>query len=149
VGLLGWWVGRGEGDPSGHLLRVQPDFSRYVATAVSPRDITELLPVGTPALPLLPLPVRGVCDGEGAWKGVWGADGREAWREQVVGWLVDGQCVCVCGVCVCMVEWELWGRCLCVGGRCKGWAAEERGVHHARRASAAERADALCVAGLV
>ncbi|EFN57162.1 hypothetical protein CHLNCDRAFT_51231 [Chlorella variabilis] len=44
VGLLGWWVGRGDGDPTGHLLRMTTDFGRYVATAYTPRDVTDLLP---------------------------------------------------------------------------------------------------------
>jgi hypothetical protein len=45
VGMLGWWVGRGDSDQMGHLLRVTPDFCRYVASAYTPRDITSLLPV--------------------------------------------------------------------------------------------------------
>ncbi|KAL4854555.1 Protein EXECUTER 2 [Chlorella vulgaris] len=44
VGMLGWWVGRGDSDQMGHLLRVTPDFCRYVASAYTPRDITSLLP---------------------------------------------------------------------------------------------------------
>ncbi len=45
VSAVGWWVGRGNGDPCGHLLRITPDFSRYVGQVYSPRDLTELMPV--------------------------------------------------------------------------------------------------------
>ncbi|KAI7835685.1 hypothetical protein COHA_010424 [Chlorella ohadii] len=44
VSAVGWWVGRGNGDPCGHLLRITPDFSRYVGQVYSPRDLTELMP---------------------------------------------------------------------------------------------------------
>jgi hypothetical protein len=43
AGLPGWWVGRGEGgDAAGHLLRVTPDFGRYVAHAFSAANLAEL-----------------------------------------------------------------------------------------------------------
>jgi hypothetical protein len=43
AGLLGWWVGRGEGeDAQGHLLHVTPDFGRYVAHAYTGANIAEL-----------------------------------------------------------------------------------------------------------
>jgi hypothetical protein len=45
VGLSGWWVGRGTGDSLGHLLRVTPDFGRWVGQVYTPRDLTDLLPV--------------------------------------------------------------------------------------------------------
>lgn len=40
--LLGWWVGRGEDDAVGHLLRITRDFGRLVGTVYSARDITDL-----------------------------------------------------------------------------------------------------------
>ena len=45
MGLSGWWVGRGTGDSLGHLLRVTPDFGRWVGQVYTPRDLTDLLPV--------------------------------------------------------------------------------------------------------
>ena len=47
AGLLGWWVGRGSGagdeqDFQGHLLRVAPDFGRYVGQAYTAQDIVRL-----------------------------------------------------------------------------------------------------------
>lgn len=42
---MGWWVGRGSGDPCGHLLRITPDFSRFVGQVYTPRDLAEILPV--------------------------------------------------------------------------------------------------------
>lgn len=42
AGLLGWWAGKSEGDPHGHLLRVTADYSRYMGHAFTPRDLAEL-----------------------------------------------------------------------------------------------------------
>ena len=50
MSAVGWWVGRGSGDPCGHLLRVTSDFSRFVGQVYTPRDLTELLPVRVAAL---------------------------------------------------------------------------------------------------
>lgn len=46
VGLLGWWVGRGEDDSTGHLMHISTDFGRYVGQVYSPKDIQDLMPVG-------------------------------------------------------------------------------------------------------
>lgn len=40
--LLGWWVGRGEDDAVGHLLRITRDFGRLVGTVYTARDITDI-----------------------------------------------------------------------------------------------------------
>lgn len=42
AGFMGWWVGRMESDPYGHLLYISPDFGRYVAHAYSGVNIAEL-----------------------------------------------------------------------------------------------------------
>ena len=39
---MGWWVGRGEGDAKGHLLRVTAGYSRMVGQAYLPKDIAEI-----------------------------------------------------------------------------------------------------------
>ena len=39
--MLGWFVGRGEDDPHGHLLRVGVAYNRYMGHAFSARDISE------------------------------------------------------------------------------------------------------------
>jgi hypothetical protein len=39
--MLGWFVGRGEDDPHGHLLRVGAAYNRYMGHAFSARDISE------------------------------------------------------------------------------------------------------------
>ncbi len=38
--VLGWFVGRGEDDPHGHLLRVSTAYNRYMGHAFSARDIS-------------------------------------------------------------------------------------------------------------
>ena len=38
--MLGWFVGRGEDDPHGHLLRVSTAYNRYMGHAFSARDIS-------------------------------------------------------------------------------------------------------------
>ena len=42
VGMLGWWAGRGEGDPHGHVVNVSADFGRYVAHAYTGTNLAEL-----------------------------------------------------------------------------------------------------------
>lgn len=42
TGLVGWWVGRGEGDAQGHLLRVSAGYSRFVGQAYLPKEIAEV-----------------------------------------------------------------------------------------------------------
>ena len=39
--MLGWFVGRGEDDPHGHLLRMGVAYNRYMGHAFSARDISE------------------------------------------------------------------------------------------------------------
>ncbi|GAB4812968.1 hypothetical protein N2152v2_000014 [Parachlorella kessleri] len=41
VGLLGWWAGRSEEDSTGHVVRVTPEFGRYVATAYTARELAD------------------------------------------------------------------------------------------------------------
>ena len=38
--VLGWFVGRGQDDPHGHLLRVSTAYNRYMGHAFSARDIS-------------------------------------------------------------------------------------------------------------
>ena len=40
--LMGWWVGRGEGDSQGHLLRVSAGYSRFVGQAYMTRELAEV-----------------------------------------------------------------------------------------------------------
>ena len=40
--MLGWFVGRGENDPQGHLLRVSMAYNRYMGHAFSARDIHDV-----------------------------------------------------------------------------------------------------------
>lgn len=42
TGLMGWWVGRGEGDARGHLLRVTAGYSRMVGQAYLPKELAEV-----------------------------------------------------------------------------------------------------------
>ena len=39
---MGWWVGRGEGDSQGHLLRVSAGYSRFVGQAYMTRELAEV-----------------------------------------------------------------------------------------------------------
>jgi hypothetical protein len=41
VGLMGWWAGRGEDDAVGHVVRITPEFGRYVAQAFTARDLAD------------------------------------------------------------------------------------------------------------
>ena len=40
--LMGWWVGRGENDSQGHLLRVSAGYSRFVGQAYLPKELAEV-----------------------------------------------------------------------------------------------------------
>lgn len=42
TGLMGWWVGRGEGDSVGHLLRVTAGYSRMVGQAYMSKEVAEV-----------------------------------------------------------------------------------------------------------
>ena len=40
--IEGWWAGRGEDDPYGHLLFVQQGFGCYKGAAYLPRNLMEI-----------------------------------------------------------------------------------------------------------
>eukprot|EP00955_Chlamydomonas_euryale_P066814 359650-Chlamydomonas_euryale.AAC.21 len=40
--LAGWWAGRADGDPIGHLLHIAPEYGRWTGRALRSRDIAEL-----------------------------------------------------------------------------------------------------------
>ncbi|KAG1660345.1 hypothetical protein FOA52_014398 [Chlamydomonas sp. UWO 241] len=40
--LAGWWAGRADGDPVGHLLHMGPEYGRWTGRVLRPRDIAEL-----------------------------------------------------------------------------------------------------------
>ena len=40
--IKGWWSGRGEGDPFGHLLHVSHSHSSYVGRAYHPNQLLDL-----------------------------------------------------------------------------------------------------------
>lgn len=42
TGLIGWWAGRGENDPYGHLLHVSPGFGCYIGRAYLPKSLFEI-----------------------------------------------------------------------------------------------------------
>lgn len=42
TGLIGWWAGRGENDPYGHLLHVSPGFGCYTGRAYLPKSLFEI-----------------------------------------------------------------------------------------------------------
>jgi hypothetical protein len=48
IGLMGWWEGRGEDDAVGHVIRIMPDFGRYVAQAYTARELAEITVSPTP-----------------------------------------------------------------------------------------------------
>jgi hypothetical protein len=41
-GIVGWWAGRGEQDPYGHLLHVSAGYGCYTGRAYLPRQLTEI-----------------------------------------------------------------------------------------------------------
>lgn len=40
--LMGWWAGKGENDPYGHILHIEPAFGCYLGRAYLPRQLFEI-----------------------------------------------------------------------------------------------------------
>lgn len=47
TGLVGWWAGRGEDDPYGHLLHISAGYSSYTGRAYLPRQLFEIRVCGS------------------------------------------------------------------------------------------------------
>lgn len=61
TGLAGWWAGKAEDDPIGHLLHISREYNRWTGRVFRPRDIAEMKlnkpqPFLGRSLPQRPLP---------------------------------------------------------------------------------------------
>jgi len=62
--LQGWWAGKAEGDPNGHMLHIGPEFGRWTGRAYTSSDIAEVCGLRESGSPLMRLRTRGAISRE-------------------------------------------------------------------------------------
>ncbi len=60
----GWWAGSAEGDPTGHVLHIGPEFGRWTGRVYTAGDVAELFGLREASSPLARLRTRSMISRE-------------------------------------------------------------------------------------